>query len=75
MHIMVRDYFTARYVAESLDIKLAEARRKLANERRFNKVELESIEAASGIAVEYLLAGQELHGSVDAAFAEELTDR
>ena len=72
---MVRDYFTARYVAESLDIKLAEARHKLANERRFNKVELESIEAASGIAVEQLLAESELQDSVEVAFAEELTDR
>jgi len=75
MHIMVRDYFTAWYVAESLDIKLAEAKHKLADERWFNKAELESIEAASGIAVEYLLAGSELHGSDEVAFADELTDR
>jgi len=72
---MVRDYFTARYVAESLDIKLVEARHKLANERRFTRAELESIEAASGIAVEQLLAESELQGSDEVAFAEELTDR
>ena len=72
---MVRNYFTARYIAKSLDIELAKARHKLANERRFSKAELETIEETSGIAVKDLLAGSELYGSDEAAFAEELTDR
>jgi len=56
LHIMVRDYFTARYIAESLNIELTEARQKLANERRFSKAELETLEEISGISVKDLLA-------------------
>ena len=74
MCVMVRDYFTARYIAESLDIKLVVAKHKLADERRFTREELESIEAASGIAVEQLLTGSKLQGSDAVAFAEELTE-
>jgi len=74
MFSMVRDYFTAQYVAESLDISLVKARHKLADERRFTKIELKSLEASSGIDVKYMLAGTEIQGSQDVAFAEELTD-
>jgi len=71
---MVRDYFTARYVAESLDISIAKARHKLANEERFTEPELMSLEAASGVAVKYMLAGTKAQGLQDTAFADDMTE-
>jgi len=70
---MIRDYFTARYIAKSLDIELAKARHKLADERRFSKAELETIEEASGIAVKDLLAKPKKQGVADMALADDLT--
>ena len=71
---MVRDYFTARYVAESLDISIVDARHKLAEERRFTQPELMLLEAASGVAVKYMLAGTEAQGLQDTAFAGDMTE-
>jgi len=52
---MVKDYFTARYVAEVLDIEVEEAQHKLGEERLFTILDLKTLEYTSGIVMEKLI--------------------
>ena len=53
---MVRDYFTALYVAEVLDIDEDTARSKMEGSQHFSQAELNTLEEVSDIPVEKLNA-------------------